>query len=706
MSLISLKNVSKSYYEKAVLTDIDLQINAGEKLAIIGENGTGKTTLFRLILGLEQPDSENAEIAIAKNTILGYLEQQVNLNSSTTDALFDAEIFDLQQKMQDLANGLADTSARHTEFEHLQILDQYSSITAKFESLDGYTYQYRLAEILAGLGIDLATAQRPVQELSGGEKMRVQLARLLIREPDVMLLDEPTNHLDYQAIEWLENYLQKTSSTVLLISHDRFFIDRIATRTAELSGGRLTIFPGNYSNFVKLSAEQQKSLSRSIDKIEAELNKQTDITKTMLSHRKISSYRSSQKKEAKISRKLSNLKSKLKNKPTQLNIKILKGQDLGDPTRTIIATKDLYVQFPGQAEPLFQPFSWSLQGKQKIAVVGVNGCGKTTLLKSLLGNEPYASGTVNIATDIKYGFLGQLIEFSDETCTVIENLAEVQPNWTENTARNELAKYGFRGIDVFKPLNTLSGGERSRLYLCRLLSEKPDVLFLDEPTNHLDINSCEILENALVAYEGSIIAVSHDRYFIEKIAQYILGFVDGTIQRFNNYNAFRRIEEQATTSKNKQKRIVETTKIPAQQYIVAENSFQENKNLTGYTAEAGNAESDNTDVPDNNTNEINSQSKKNIWSKKEARLEKKLHNLQALPNNPMQTRRFKALGDETLTALTRKIDIAIKQKNKMESEFGTATDPKIYVQYEQLLILIDQYESIYLKLAEILENIR
>ena len=431
MSLISLKNVSKSYYDKAVLTGVDLQINTGEKLAIIGENGTGKTTLFRLILGLEQPDSENAEIIIARNTVLGYLEQQVNLNNgnpdANTNALFNAEIFDLQQKMQELANSLSNISAHYTEFEHTQILEQYSSVTAKFESLGGYTYQYRLAEILAGLGIDLATAQRPVQELSGGEKMRVQLARLLIREPDVMLLDEPTNHLDHQAIEWLENFLQKTASTVLLISHDRFFIDRTATRTGELSGGRLTVYPGNYSNFVKLSNEQQKSLNKNIDKIKAELSKQTDITQTMLSHRKISSYRSSQKKEEKISQKLSHLKSKLKNKPTQLKIKILKGQDLGDPTRTLISTKDLYVQFPGQVEPLFRPFSWSLQGKQKIVVVGVNGCGKTTLLKSLLGNEPHAFGTVNLATDIKYGFLGQLIEFSDENCTVLESLAEVQP---------------------------------------------------------------------------------------------------------------------------------------------------------------------------------------------------------------------------------------------------------------------------------------
>ncbi|HHU53021.1 MAG TPA: ABC-F family ATP-binding cassette domain-containing protein [Clostridiaceae bacterium] len=691
-----MKNVSKSYYEKAVLTDIDLHINPGEKLAIIGENGTGKTTLFRLILGLEQPDSENAEITIAKNTIIGYLEQQVNLNNIITDALFDAEIYDLQQQMQKLANGLADTSARHTESEHAQIMDQFSSTTAKFESLGGYAYQYRLAEILAGLGIDSATAQRPVQELSGGEKMRVQLARLLIREPDVMLLDEPTNHLDHQAIEWLENFLQKTSSTVLLISHDRFFIDRIATRTAELSGGKLTIFPGNYSNFVKLSAEQQKSLNRSIDKVETELNKQTDITQTMFSHRKISSYRSSQKKEAIISQKLSHLKTKLKNKPTQLNIKILKGQDLGDPTRTLISTKDLYVQFPGRTAPLFQPFSWSLQGKQKIVVVGVNGCGKTTLLKSLLGNEPHAFGTVNLATDIKYGFLGQLIEFSDENCNVLESLAEVQPNWTEATARNELAKYGFRGIDVFKPLNTLSGGERSRLYLCHLLSKKPDVLFLDEPTNHLDINSCEILENALVTYEGSIIAVSHDRYFIEKIAQYILGFIGGTIQRFNNYNDFRRVEEQAIAAPTKRSQTVETTIIPRQQDISADNSLNENDN----SYKTDNSKSDDTD----DTNKITSQNKRKLWSKKEVRLEKSLNNLQTLPNNLMQTRRFKALGDETLASLTRKIDIAIKQKNKMESKFETATDPKIYVQYEQLLILIDQYESIYLKLAEILEN--
>ncbi|MDI9490604.1 MAG: ribosomal protection-like ABC-F family protein [Saccharofermentanales bacterium] len=675
MSLISIENVSKTYYEKVVLSDVNLQINRGEKLGIVGENGSGKTTLFRLITGLEKPDSENAKITIARNTIVGYLKQELNSDSDNRDALFDPQIFKLEQKLTILEQKIAQTQNSISADQHQQLLNQYSTTTAKFESLDGYSYKYRMQEILAGLGIDPKTARRALNELSGGERMRVELARILIREPDLMLLDEPTNHLDYLAIEWLEDFLKTTKSAVLVVSHDRLFLDQIATDTAELSGGKLKVYPGNYSNFVRLKSEQEKSLNKAINKLENDLTRQTEISKTMFSHRKISSYHSSIKKAKRLSEKLNDLKTMRSINPKHLNIKISKEQDLGDPNRILIKTEDLYVEFPNTDSPLFLPFSWTLQGKEKVVIVGPNGCGKTSIIKSILGIEENAKGKVEFAKDIKYGFLGQFVEFSDESQRVIDSLSEVQQNWTEGRLRNELAKYGFRDIDVFKPLNILSGGERSRLYLCQLLSNNPDILFLDEPTNHLDINSCEILEKAIMEYEGAIIAVSHDRYFIDKIAQYILGFINKEIIRFNNYRSFRKAESQVLQN---QKEKFEVN--------VSDSELKKTGNLEQASADS---ESD---------------QKNNLWTDQEIKAHQSLHQIKAMPNNQIQMRRFKALANKSVNELFLKLEIAEKKKEEFESTFETTTDPEIYHQYNQLLVLIEIYETIYLKLAELLES--
>lgn len=675
MSVINLKNVSKSYYNKDVLTNINIQINAGDKFALIGENGTGKTTLFRLILGLEKPDSENAEITIAKGIIPGYLQQQLNLTSENTDALYDPEIIELEEKLDKLSQDLNQENKENNKY----LLEKYSKAVARFESLGGYDYKYRLARILAGLGIDHATAQRPLQELSGGERMRVSLARLLIREPDLMLLDEPTNHLDHKAIEWLEEFLQSTKSTVLFISHDRLFIDRVATRTAELSHGEIKLYPGNYTNFLRLKKEEEKALQRQIKKVETNLEKQEDITQTMLSHRKISSYRSSQKKANKLYDYLKKLKNDKSKEASKLKFNIVKGIDLGDPDKIIISTKDLYVKFPDEQEALFSPFTWSLAGREKVVIVGQNGCGKTTLIKALLGSEPYAHGSVKLTKDIHFGFLGQLVEFKEENQTVIESLQNIQPNLTDGNARNKLAQFGFRDIDVFKSLNTLSGGERSRLYLCHLLTENPDVLFLDEPTNHLDINSSEILEKALEEYEGAILAVSHDRYFIEKIGDYLLGFVDQNIDCFDTYDDFRKAEASINTENTKNKQQSSLT------LLESENSMQK-KNLE-----------------ENQESKI--LTKEKLWTAADIKLQASLAQINSLPTNQVQARRFKSIADSSLRDLEKKISLFENKKLQMESDFKEATDPLIYKKYDHLLLLLEKHELLYLHLAEILEEL-
>lgn len=698
MSLITLKNVSKSYYSKDVLKDVNLQVNVEEKLAIIGENGTGKTTLFRLILGLEKPDSENAEIVIAKNIIPGYLEQQLQISPEEEDALFDLEIFNLEQKIHSLTQKLSHENSKNNKM----LLREYSQTTAKFESLDGYDYQYRLVRILAGLGIDHNTAQRPLEDLSGGERMRVSLARLLIREPDVMLLDEPTNHLDHKAIEWLEKFLQSTKSTVLFISHDRLFIDRVANKTAELSHGNLQVYPGNYSNFLRLKKESTKSLDRQIKKIETDLDKQEEITQTMLSHRKINSYHSSQKKVHKLHDHLQALKQDQQQQATKLKFDITKGIDLGNPDKIILSTQDLSVQFPDQKEALFSSFTWSLTGREKVIIVGQNGCGKTTLLKSILGSETFAKGTVKLTKDINFGFLGQLVEFKEEEQTVLESLLYVDPNLTDGDARNKLAQFGFRSIDVFKSLHTLSGGERSRLYLCHLLSENPDVLFLDEPTNHLDIKSSEILENALLEYEGAILAVSHDRYFIERIGQYLLGFVDKTIQRFENYKEFRQAED----------KIVEIKKDSGQRLEFNEDKPKDQKNDAKLLFSEDHQQENESTLGNNdnfysssNLKKDNHFSTKRLWTDADIKLQESLAEINVMPSNQLYSRKFKSIAGSTLKDLEKKISIFENKRLQMEADFKEATNPMIYKKYDQLLLLLERHELLYLQLAELVENL-
>ncbi|NLJ94140.1 MAG: ABC-F family ATP-binding cassette domain-containing protein [Clostridiaceae bacterium] len=678
MSQISLKNIDKSYYEKDVLVDVDLQINPGDKLAIIGENGAGKTTLFRIILGLEQPDSENAEIIVAKNIVIGHLEQELSNASNESNALYDAEIYQTETKINKLTKQIAINNE-----EDQNLLREYAKATAKFESLDGYNYRYKLKSILAGLGISEETAHRPLSELSGGERMRISLARLLLKEPDVMLLDEPTNHLDHIATEWLEEFLTSTKSTVIFISHDRAFIDQIATKTAELEHGKLTLYNGNFSKFASLKKERESFLNKEISKLEDQVQRQAEITQTMLSHRKIGSYRSSQKKSRRLQARLNDLKSSKSKNPTSLKFDILKGIDLGDPNKIILSVKDLSVTFEGQSHSLFKPFSFSLRGKEKVIIVGKNGCGKTTLINSLLGEEKAAEGIVRLTKDIKYGVLRQLVEFFDESHTVIESLQWVDPHLTEGAARNRLALYGFRNIDVFKQLHTLSGGERRRLYLCHLLTENPDILFLDEPTNHLDINSSEILENALLNYEGAILAVSHDRYFIEKIGQYVLGFVDNEIKPYPNYKSFRLAEKNAYQKNSKQNdHIIKKRMI---------NQSDENHS--------------NNNINQNKEELVHTKKNNDLFSKQDLRLQQNLVNINHFPTNPVQTRKFRAISQEALSDLERKMNVCETKKIELEKNFSDAKDEKIYTEYDHLLKLIENYENLYLKILELQEQL-
>ena len=536
MSLLTVSQVSKSYFGRVVLDQVSLRMDRGERLALIGNNGAGKTTLLRLITGSEKADQ--GTITLPNNVVPGYLSQHFEDDSELAEtALVSLELQELEDQLRDLEGRM---SAGLPED-----LRRYSELTARYETLGGYDFSHRMQETLAGLGLAGDILSRSLATLSGGERMRVALARLLLKSPDLLLLDEPTNHMDLAAMEWLEDFLNHFKGAVLIISHDRAFIDRTATAVAELDSGHLTIRPGNYTRFKEIEAAESLTREREVKKLSRELERQKDVTQTMLSHRKMSAYHAREKVVGKLSGQLEEIRERAKRQNQRLNFGFLPGLIEGDPEKILLEARDLSHGFGEQ--PLFRDVTFLLRGGMKACLCGPNGCGKSTLLSLLLGRINNFEGQVRLAGNVVYGHMGQHVDFENEDRTLLDELL-FRADLDEKQARNLLARYGFRDVDVFKSIRVLSGGERSRLYLACLLLERPDLLFLDEPTNHLDIASREILEQALVDFPGAILAVSHDRYFIERCTQEIYGFINDRVLPFDNFTAYRQAVRQNETA--------------------------------------------------------------------------------------------------------------------------------------------------------------
>jgi ATP-binding cassette, subfamily F, member 3 len=530
LSLLTVNQVSKAYFGRVVLDQVSLRLDRGERLALIGDNGAGKTTLLRLITAAEKPDS--GSIILPSSVIPGYLSQHFEDADTLADTpLVSRELSDLENQLRLLENQIAAAGSDQRE-----LLGRYSRQTARYETLGGYEFARRMQEILAGLGLAGDILKRPMATLSGGERMRVALARLLLKAPDLLLLDEPTNHMDLAAMEWLEDFLIRFKGAVLLISHDRVFIDRTATAVAELRDGRLDCRPGNYTHFREIQAAAELSRNREIRKVARELDRQREVTQTMLSHRKMSAYHAREKVVARLSGQLNDIRERACRQNQRLSFSFLPGQIEGDPQKILLSAQDLTYGYDGR--PLFRNVSLMLRNGMKTCLCGPNGCGKSTLLALLLGRIDHFEGQVRLADQVVYGHMGQHVDFPDESRTLLEEILNRQ-DLGEGQARTLLARYGFRDVDVFKAIEVLSGGERSRLYLACLLLERPDILFLDEPTNHLDIHSREILEQALVDFPGAILSVSHDRYFIERCSRQVLGFIGDQVLPFMSFADYR-----------------------------------------------------------------------------------------------------------------------------------------------------------------------
>ena len=674
MSLLSINNISKSYATVKVLEGVDLNIMPGDKIALIGDNGAGKTTLLRLIAGSENPDPEFGSIQLARGTVVGYLEQQLeHLNAGGDFPLEDPEISAVEQEIFGLQVEMEGCTDEDTLDDLMQ---RYARAQDRFESLGGFSFRQRLEATLNAFSLDEATIRRPLEYLSGGERMRVALARLLLRSPDLLLLDEPTNHLDQKAIDWLEDYLNKMTSAVFFVSHDRAFINNVADKTAELNTGRIRVYSGNYTKYLEQKALEEKTLERRIYHIEKKLQRQEEITQTMLSHRKIAQYHSSEKKEGRISEELAALRNFKRSPHKRMSFKSTQQPAQTGSRREQLAldVKNLTVRFEGESDAIFENLSFNLIKGKHIALVGKNGCGKTTLLKTLMGEILQNEGTITSAANLTFGFLDQEAKFDNYEITVLEQLLFLQSQLNEAEARSELARVGFSGDAVFQKTGSLSGGERSRLFLCALLQDKPDVLFMDEPTNHLDIYSRELLEEALNEFTGTILAVSHDRYFVEHIAEEVWGMLDGGISVFSNITEYRDAEKESDKRKFESKK------------AGLHRTSSEKEERDAASAEI---------VPE-----------MPLWDKQAIHLYPLLADLKQYPRNRSERRRIVADINELLRDLESNLSQHQEEKISLEKNFTLVDSGEIYHDYAELLQDIEIEELLYLQLMEVAEDIK
>jgi ATP-binding cassette, subfamily F, member 3 len=512
--LFRLSDVYKSYGSQDVLRGASLQVNPGEHVGLVGRNGAGKTTIFRLVSGEEMPDQ--GDVVRARGVKLGLLAQHVHFESGSTvheSAL--AAFGHLQQIEHEMHLLEHRMGAASDDLE--QVLERYSDLQHEFEREGGFEYAAKAEAILQGLGFDRETWQLETEKLSGGQQNRLGLARLLLAEPDVLLLDEPTNHLDVAAVEWLEEFLQTYRSAYVIISHDRYFLDRASGRIIEVENGRASSYNGNYSDYLVEREERRKSQLRAYE------NQQHLIAKTEeFIRRNIAGQKTKQaKSRRKMLEKLERVES------------VRQDQSSGDfrlkaverAATYVLTVLDAEIGFPGKV--LARDITFTLKRGECLGIIGPNGSGKTTFIKTVLGKLPLLAGEIKLGSNTQVGYYAQQLDDLDDRNEIIMELRRVAPSTaTAGELRSFLAKFLFTGDDVYKHVSDLSGGEKGRLALAKLIYSRVNVLVLDEPTNHLDIPSREALEEALDAYQGTIITISHDRYFLDRIATQILS-LDG-----------------------------------------------------------------------------------------------------------------------------------------------------------------------------------
>lgn len=528
--ILSCNNISKSLGTDVIIKSCSFNIEDHEKAAIVGINGAGKSTLLKIITGIEPADT--GLVTLAKDKTLGYLSQQQNLNSDNTiyDELLSVKqyILDMEAQLRSIENQMK--SADDTALETL--MKKYSDLNHEFELNNGYAYKSEITGVLKGLGFAEEDFTLNVNTLSGGQKTRVALGRLLLSKPDIILLDEPTNHLDMESISWLENYLLNYSGAVLIVAHDRYFLDKIVSKIIELDNGNATVFSGNYTDYAS-----KKAILRNMQ-LKEYLNQQREIKHQEEVITKLKQFnREKSIKRAESREKMLN-KMEFVDKPEILNDKmdiklepnVISGND-------VLTVDNLTKGFDGTV--LFDNISFQIKRGERVALIGSNGTGKTTILKLINGIIPADSGSIYLGAKVNIGYYDQEHHVLDPDKTIFDEIRDAYPDLNNTQIRNTLAAFLFTNEDVFKYIKDLSGGERGRVSLAKLMLSNANFLILDEPTNHLDITSKEILENALNSYTGTVLFVSHDRYFINSTATRIIELANKTVVNYiGNYDYY------------------------------------------------------------------------------------------------------------------------------------------------------------------------
>ncbi len=546
MVLLNVSNLKKMFGSETLFDGVSFNVDSSNKIGFVGVNGAGKSTLFKILTG--EAEYDGGEIFKNKQTRIGYLDQFAAADSekTITDEVKEvfAEIIDIEHQLDDirleLTVGSGDADA---------LIRRQTALTERFSELDGAYYMSRLKSTLIGLGFGEDELEKRVSEISGGQKTRVALAKILLSDTNLLLLDEPTNHLDIDSAVWLEEFLRSYKGAFIVISHDRYFLDRVTNKTIELEAGRMYSYNGNYSFYKEQRETDKKTEQRQYERTKAEIKRLEGIVEQQRNWNRERNFKTAESKMKVIERLERDLK-----KPAETLDDISFGfRALPGGGNDVVVAEGLMKSFDGKQ--IFQNADMHIVKGERVFLLGPNGCGKTTLLKILLGQYEPDSGTCKIGANIEIGYYDQIQENLSMDKTVIEEIRDEYPQMTETEIRNALAVFLFRGENVFKEIRLLSGGERARVELVKLMLKRVNLLIMDEPTNHLDIESREALENALSQYDGTIIMVSHDRYFINKLADRVIYMTaDGLENYIGGYDEFlRRHTPEADTAPKQEK---------------------------------------------------------------------------------------------------------------------------------------------------------
>lgn len=543
--ILALNNVSKAFGTDVILKNISFHIEEKEKVAIVGVNGAGKSTLFKIITGELSLDS--GEVIMPKSATMGYFSQSLEIDSSKTIYGELLTVFEpimlMEQQLRDMEAQMSHKSGDQLE----KLMEKYSELSHKMEEMDGYSYQSRLRGIIKGLGFSDEESSQTINQLSGGQKTRVALGKILLKAPDILLLDEPTNHLDIDSLRWLEDFLRSYKGAVVIISHDRYFLDKVVGKVIEIENKKAKEYFGNYSYYAeKKIVDREIEYHRYINQ-QKEIKHQEDVIKKLREFNREKSIKRAESRE-KMLDKIERIDAP-ENLPDKMRLEIKPVKESGND---VLSVDNVSMAFDGV--PLFDNISFDIKKGEKTALIGPNGIGKTTLFKIILSRLEAKGGSVKLGSNVVIGYYDQEQSDLNLNKTIFDEISDAYPDLTITQIRNVLAAFVFTGDDVFKTIGSLSGGEKGRVALAKIMLSNANFLILDEPTNHLDINSKEILEQAIQCYTGTVLYISHDRYFINSTATKIVELnKDKATIYLGNYDYY--------TEKLKENEIVKTEEV-------------------------------------------------------------------------------------------------------------------------------------------------